>query len=75
MHIQLKFFATLAAFMPENAHQYAITAGTTVGDLLDRTGVPPEKARLIFVNSVKSDLTTPLTDGDRVGIFPPVGGG
>jgi molybdopterin converting factor small subunit len=37
--------------------------------------MPREKAKLIFINGVKAELTSTLEGGERVGIFPPVGGG
>ena len=75
MHIQLKLFATLRAYTPENAETYPIEPGTTVKQIVDTLGIPVEEAKLVFVNSTRRDFDTPLADGDRVGIFPPVGGG
>ncbi|MDJ0801773.1 MAG: MoaD/ThiS family protein [Desulfobacterales bacterium] len=75
MQIQLKLFATLRAYTPENAETYPIEPGTTVKQIVDTLGIPVEEAKLVFVNSTRRDFDTPLADGDRVGIFPPVGGG
>jgi molybdopterin converting factor small subunit len=47
----------------------------TVRDLLERLKVPFDSVKIIFVNGVRSDLSTTLADGDRVGVFPPVAGG
>jgi molybdopterin converting factor small subunit len=46
-----------------------------VKHLLEKLGVPEDDVRLIFINGIKGNLTSILTDGDRLGIFPPVGGG
>jgi len=73
--IQIKLFAGLETFNPPSAGQYEITVGISVGELLARLDIPAEKARLIFINGVKADLDTRLQGGERVGIFPPVGGG
>ncbi len=75
MNIQIKLFATLRAFTPENAEVYPIEPGMTVKDIVDKLAIPVEDAKLVFINSTRRDLATPLADGDRVGIFPPVGGG
>ncbi len=75
MQIHLKLFATLRAYTPENAEAYPIAPGTTAGNIIDQLKIPPEEAKLIFINSIRRDISTPLADGDRVGIFPPVGGG
>ena len=74
-YIEIKLFATLAKFLPASADRYEIQPNMTVRDLLNQLDVPEEKARLIFINGVKANLAAPLKGGDRVGIFPPVGGG
>jgi len=73
--INIKLFAALQQFMPASAENYSIEAGTTIQRLLDQLDIPPEKAKLIFINGAKADLSTALNGGERVGIFPPVGGG
>jgi molybdopterin synthase sulfur carrier subunit len=73
--IQLKLFATLHEFEPLSSENYSIEQGMSIRDLLEQLDVPPEKARLIFINGIKADLTATLEGGERVGIFPPVGGG
>jgi molybdopterin converting factor small subunit len=52
-----------------------VEAGTRVRDLVQQLGIPETKAKLIFINSFKVTLDSVLKDGDRLGIFPPVGGG
>jgi len=73
--IQLKLFATLHEFEPPSSENYSIEQGMSIRDLLEKLDVPPAKARLIFINGIKADLTATLEGGERVGIFPPVGGG
>lgn len=73
--IQIKLFATLQGFMPDSAENYAIEPGTTIRMLLQQLDVPESKAKLVFVDGVKAELTTVLKGGERIGIFPPVGGG
>ena len=74
-HIQIKLFATLQRFMPASAEKYAIETGTTIRTLLQQIDLPENKAKLIFIDGVKAELTTVLKGGERIGIFPPVGGG
>ncbi|NVM21256.1 MAG: MoaD/ThiS family protein [Desulfobacterales bacterium] len=74
-HIQVKLFASLKKYLPDHSERFPISPGDTVADVLKRLGVPLEEARLIFVNGVKGELTSVLEGGERVGIFPPVGGG
>ena len=74
-HIQIKLFASLQKFTPPDSDKYPIKPGTSVKSLLEELGIPREDAKLIFSDSVKVDLTTTLNGGERIGIFPPVGGG
>jgi molybdopterin synthase sulfur carrier subunit len=73
--IELRLFATLAAQLPDNALHYPIEAGTTIDQLIKLLGVAAPDARLVFINGVRSTLEDQLFGGERVGIFPPVGGG
>ncbi len=73
--IQLKLFAGLTPYTPDNADHIPIEPGVTVEDLLQQFDVPTAKAHLIFINGVKKTLQTALSGGERVGIFPPVAGG
>ena len=75
LHITLKLFATLRPYAPAQADRYAIAPGTSVGDVVRALHIPARDAKLIFVNNIRKELDTLLQDGDRLGIFPPVGGG
>ena len=75
MGIELKCFVTLAQYMPENSDDYPIEPGETIRSLVEKLGMPVKNVTLMFVNSVRSDLDTEIRNGDRVGLFPPVGGG
>ncbi len=73
--IQIKLFASLGRYMPESSDAFLIDPGISVGELALALGVPLESAKLIFVNGQKRDLAATLSGGERVAIFPPVGGG
>ena len=73
--IDLNLFATLKAHAPENASQYPISSGMTIAQLIGQLPITAAEAKLIFVNGVRADMETRLHGGERVGIFPPVGGG
>jgi len=74
-HIQIKLFADLSPFTPPAADNFPIEAGTTVRELLEAIRVPAEKVRIVFINNIKRDLDSTLGGGERVGLFPPIGGG
>jgi len=75
IHIQIKLFATFLEKLPDNADHFPVKAGTTVADLADLLGIDSKDAKLIFINGRKRALESVLAEGDRVGLFPPVGGG
>lgn len=75
VHITLKLFATLSRFTPVSPDNYPIEPGTKIRDLLMQLGVSEDEIKLIFIDGIKGDLTSSLKGGERVGIFPPVGGG
>lgn len=74
-YIQVRLFASLKKFLPPNSDRFPISSGETIEHVLKRLAVPLDEARLIFVNGVKAEITSVLRGGERVGIFPPVGGG
>ncbi len=79
MKIEVNLFASLARYKPENTgrHSWIETCpeGTLVIDFLHQLNVPEEEVKLIFVNGKHAKGDNVLSEGDRVGIFPPVGGG
>ncbi|MFP4446415.1 MAG: MoaD/ThiS family protein [Desulfosudaceae bacterium] len=79
MHIDVYLYASLAKYLPqpnrEKHTRLSLPEGATVRDILRRLEVPEKKVKLVFVNGVRREASAPLADGDRVGFFPPVGGG
>ncbi|HAS87967.1 MAG TPA: molybdopterin synthase sulfur carrier subunit [Desulfovibrio sp.] len=75
MKITLLCYATFAVKSPENSDAYPISEGETVTDVLERVGIPIEEVKIVFINGVSSEFDVELKDGDRVGVFPAVGGG
>jgi molybdopterin synthase sulfur carrier subunit len=77
--VHVKLFATLRQFRPGlgmgEAFPVDLPDGATVGDLVQRLGLPQDEVRIVFVNACIRDLDHTLADGDELGIFPPVGGG
>jgi molybdopterin converting factor small subunit len=74
-YIDLKLYATLKKLSPPSPEKYPVEPGTTVLSVIEKLGIPKNEAKLVFINGIISELTTPLHGGERVGIFPPVGGG
>ncbi len=78
MQIEVRLYATLrqaAPDAPAGVLTVAASAGATVADLLALVNVDPAAVRLLMVNGIAADLGRVLRDGDRLGVFPPLGGG
>lgn len=79
MTVEFHLYASLAKYLPASAKNksvcLAMVPGQTVKDALATLRVPPDEVKLIFVNGVHARLDTTLSPGDRIGAFPPVGGG
>jgi sulfur-carrier protein len=79
MAIQLFLAATLRSFVPgydpNTGFAVDIPPGATVRDLADQVGVPARDVKLIMVNGIGAKWETVLQGDERVGLFPPVGGG
>ena len=83
IRVEVRLYATLRKYHPEGKNSEPgealvceLAEGTTVQKLLENElGVPPGEVKTVFVNGLSRRFDHALADGDRVGIFPPVGGG
>lgn len=75
LKIELKLFATLQPYAPPNAPCYPVESGTSIEKIVEALNIPKDQVKLIFSNGVRCDGSTIVQDGDRIGIFPPLGGG
>ena len=77
MNVKLRCFSILANAESYNFSEvklYHLAEGQTVADLVDKAGIAIKNVKVAFVNSKLVDINTVLTDGDRVGLTPAVGG-
>ncbi|RJP85125.1 MAG: MoaD/ThiS family protein [Desulfobacteraceae bacterium] len=79
MRVELKVFASLAKYA---AHPLLSADGVvelpspvSVGQIADALNIPRKEIKLIFLNGIHAQIDTAVKDGDRVGFFPPIGGG
>jgi molybdopterin converting factor small subunit len=73
--IELQLYATLQAYAPVDAACYPVEAGTSIAEIVEALKIPRDQVKLIFSNGVKCEPATLVNQNDRIGIFPPVGGG
>jgi sulfur carrier protein ThiS len=77
--IEIGLFASLA---PHKSHPRINADGTmelpspmTVGEVVDALGIARHDIRLVFINGAHARMDSMVNDGDRLGLFPPIGGG
>jgi sulfur carrier protein ThiS len=79
MSILVKLNASLRkevkGYDPQTGLELAPRPGLTVGMALAEIGLRPESVKIIMVNGAAATTARELRDGDRLGLFPAVGGG
>jgi molybdopterin converting factor small subunit len=77
MPIHVHLFAYLAKFSPTGQEKFDLDPGSgmTVGQLLEKFGIPPDFEKRILVNGRHAEPSTLLSEGDDVFIYPPAAGG
>lgn len=74
MEVLVKLFATFREGR-FSSKKMKFTQGTTVGDVVKELNINEREISIIMINGQSSDLDAELSDGDTLGLFPPVGGG
>ncbi len=76
MKVEVNLYANLACYMPyEKRGSMKISEGATIMTLLNQLNVPINDIKLIFLNGIRANVDEVLKDGDKIGIFPAIGGG
>ena len=78
MKLEVRLYATLRRYAPDSPNgviTVEVPDGCTVGHLYACLTIPPEEVRLAMVNGISAETDQVLLPGNRIGLFPPVGGG
>jgi len=73
--VDVHLFATLRSRTSALQHKLKLPAKTSVADVARLLALPQEEIHLVFVNGRVASLDRILQDGDRLALFPPIGGG
>jgi len=75
--IDIRFFATLPMHSATGRKQVQVEPrpGLTVRAVVLAEGLGEDEVHIVMINGSHGGLDSELHDGDRVGLFPPVGGG
>ncbi len=78
MMLEVRLYATLRRYAVDRTDGVVtidLPEGATVGELLDGLGIPADEVKLAMVNGIHAEVWRVLIASDRIGLFPPVGGG
>lgn len=79
IQIEVRLFAYLRELLPSESRgvkKIEAKDCLTIDDLMDEVGILEKEIMIVMINGIRRlDYNEPLKDGDRVAIFPPVGGG
>jgi molybdopterin synthase sulfur carrier subunit len=77
MPIRVHLFAYLTKYSPTGQEKFGLDLGpgATVGQLLEKLGIPADFEKRVLVNGRHAEPSTPLSEGDDVFIYPPAAGG
>lgn len=79
MEVTVTLYATLIRYHPEGKRNEPFTVqlpeGATVKDLIKEVSIKKGEAKLVFIKHKNRPDDFVLEDGQKVAIFPPVGGG
>ena len=80
MKIELRLFASLSRYGSADGGSklvqiMEIPEESTIGSLMKFLGIPPDRAKIVFINGIHAQEDAAIHEGDRIGIFPPIAGG
>ena len=78
MRKEVRIYATLRRYVLSAADgvlNVDVPEGSKASDVIASVGVNADEVHIVMVNGVSSPPDQVLAEGDRLGLFPPVGGG
>ncbi len=77
--VEVRLYATLQEYHPDlgigEALVLALDDKAKLGNLFDELKLPKEEIKVALVNGKWEEESYLIQDGDRIGIFSPIGGG
>ncbi len=79
IRVECRLYASLRKYAPDysvgEAMELDLPDGTTLAELYKLLEVPPDEVKRTFVSGISKGPSHALSNGDRVALFPPIGGG
>jgi sulfur carrier protein ThiS len=77
--VEVRLYAGLRRYYPDGQSGDAFTmevgGEAKLGDIIDELKIPRQEVSVLMVNGKWEKESYPLKEGDRVGLFPLIGGG
>ena len=77
--VEIRLFASLRKYHPNSGDSEAfimeLNDKTSLGNLIDKLKIPRQEIGVLIINGSWQKESYLLKDGDRIGIFPLIGGG
>ena len=77
--VEARLYASLRKYHPNSGDSEAfypeMADGAKLSDLVDKLKIPRQEIGVLMVNGTWQKETYLLQDGDRIGLFPLIGGG
>lgn len=79
MPLKILLSSTLRKYIsdydPVKGMSFSVDGEITVEGLCERINIPCDKIKIVMVNGKSKPMEHVLKGGERVGLFPPIGGG
>lgn len=78
MLVEIRLYATLRRYVPAagaGVFSMEVQEGSTAAEVLKTMSIELAEVHIIMINGVSRSLNVVLHNGDRLGLFPAVGGG
>ena len=75
IEVDLLLFATLRRRGLRSQQRITLQASTSVRGVAEALAIPQGEIHLVFINGRAASFDQDLQDGDRLALFPAIGGG
>jgi molybdopterin converting factor small subunit len=80
MKIEIRLLTQLKQYLPDpdmagDTQMIEADGNATIQDVMTALGIPLDMPKVIMLNEKQGKLKDELKEGDRIIVFPPVGGG
>ncbi len=65
----------ISGYNPSEGAEFSLNRKTTVSELCKLMNIPMAKIKIVMVNGKSQPFDYELQGDERIGLFPPVGGG